>query len=130
MNTHETMSLYIIRTRGEVLQLAIEIEALLVGYIAKYFVDDEERQIELGNLVLTPRLPFEEKYQVFLFLVNLNTPEFKKAAPEYPQQLKDIIQYRNIFAHNPIGFEPDTETAFERVALLHFTSTRIKAQKH
>ena len=90
--------------RGRILQKAVEIESIINIYIAEHFTKDEAKNEELICLILSPRVTFENKIQIFKYLIDKYNPEFKNANKQYSKDLTDLCEERNIFAHYPVEF--------------------------
>ena len=90
--------------RGRILQKAVEIESIINIYIAEHFTKDKSKNEELICLILSPRVTFENKIQIFKYLVDQYNPEFKDANKQYSKDLIELCEERNVFAHYPVEF--------------------------
>ena len=90
--------------RGRILQRAVEIESIINIYIAEHFTKDKPKNEELICLILSPRVTFENKIQIFKYLVDKYNPEFKESNKQYSKDLTVLCEERNVFAHYPVEF--------------------------
>ncbi|HEV8284383.1 MAG TPA: hypothetical protein VGQ09_08735 [Chitinophagaceae bacterium] len=115
--------------RGRILQRAVEIESTLDIYISEHFTTDSVKNEELVCLVLSPRVTFENKIQIFRYLVDKYNPEFKN---EYKQYFKDLVQLceeRNIFAHYPVDFSEQSIINFRDHKVVTFVKLKNVTQE-
>lgn len=112
------------RMRGEVLQRATEIESMLDIYIGEHFTNDPVLVEELLCLIIAPRVSFENKLQVFRYLVDKYNSEFKDSNKGYFNELTELIQERNVFAHYPILFSLPAMHNFDENEVLTFVKLK------
>ena len=86
--------------RGFVINQTIALERLIDIYIAKHFSNDEEKQHQLIQMILsTKRIDFEAKRQILKFIIENYDSNFQEQFPEIATHLKKIGEARNVFAH-------------------------------
>jgi hypothetical protein len=124
MTTMEAILAATYDIRGRVLQRAIEIETLLDIYISEHFTKDKVKNNELVTLLLAPRISFDNKVQIFTYLVDEYNPEFRKSQPKYTAGLKRIIEERNFFAHLPVDFSKEALSAYEKEGIVTFVKLK------
>jgi hypothetical protein len=124
MNTREKMLHHVYRMRGQVLQFAIEVETSIELYITSHFVDDKEKRGQFIALILAPRVTFNDKFQIFQYLVEKNNPEFKEIAPTYRKDIPEMVERRNWFAHYPVDFSDEAQAAFEKDGTIAFVKLK------
>ena len=124
MTTKEKILLDAFNIRGRVIQRAIEIESAIDIYIVEYFSNDLAKQIELRALIVAPRMTFENKFQVFSYLVNKYHPEFESEHKNYKKDITYIIEKRNMFAHFPIDFSDEALKAYEKDGTITFVKLK------
>jgi hypothetical protein len=114
--------------RGRVLQRAIEIETLLDIYISEYFTKEKVKNAELINLLLAPRINFDNKVQIFTYLVDEYAPDFRKAYPKFTTEFKHIIEERNVFAHYPVDFSKESLENYETNKVVTFVKLKYSSE--
>jgi hypothetical protein len=104
--------------RGSVIQRACELELVIDLYIAQYFTKDNQKIINYLQLI-SPRLTFDSKREIFNFLIKKYNPEFEEQF-KYHADLDKIIKQRNIFAHYVIDKSEFSIKAFEEKREVNF----------
>lgn len=110
--------------RGRILQRSIEIESLFDLYIAESITSDENKISELICLILAPRVSFEDKRQIFVYLVDMYNPELRKNYPDFAKDLQTICKERNVYAHYPIAFSNDATKCYEDKKVVTFVKLK------
>jgi hypothetical protein len=110
--------------RGRIIQRAIEIESTIDIYIVEHFTKDVAKQVELRALVIAPRVSFENKFQIFSYLIQEYNPEFAEANKGYKKDLPYIIEERNAYAHFPIDFSQEALNNYEKDGIITFVKLK------
>ena len=92
--------------RGNVLNAATALEMSIDLYITTYFTEDLIKSEELMNLIISPRMSFENKVQVLLILLEKHEPQVLEQSKYMSNDLRTIIEERNILAHYPLDSTP------------------------
>lgn len=100
--------------RGIVLQRAIEIETLIEGYITDHFSNDIQKKEELVTLILAPRVSFENKAQVFIFLLGEYKKDFAEKIKVFKENIIKIGEIRNHAAHFPVEFSDYAISVYQK----------------
>ncbi|MCO5945343.1 hypothetical protein [Mucilaginibacter flavidus] len=88
-----------IKYRGEILHDSIQIEKEVDTFLANYFINDVEKQIELLELILD-RLTFDAKLAIFdTMLKKLHPGIYEKKFSKLISELRILKDQRNMFAH-------------------------------
>ena len=87
--------------RGTVLTACINLELIMDIYIAEQFCDSKDDVNELCSLIITPRVPWREKLEIFKVLISKNSENFKIKNTNFYKDILNIIDHRNVFAHFP-----------------------------
>jgi hypothetical protein len=124
MTTEEKILLAAYDIRGRVIQRAIEIESLIGLYIAERITKDYDKVTELISLVLAPRVSFENKVQIFDYMVSKYDPKFKEKFPKLLHEMTSICEQRNIYAHYPIVFNETSFHNFENGKVVTFVKLK------
>ncbi|MDQ3843634.1 MAG: hypothetical protein M3342_06415, partial [Bacteroidota bacterium] len=125
--TQKTILKHICEARGRIIHHAIEVEYLISMYIAQHFTKDEVKAEELIAMILLPRMTFENKLQIFEQLILKYNHEFKTAFPSFRNDINEIIEERNIFAHYPTDFSKEAIEEFEKEGII--TLVKLKSSK-
>jgi hypothetical protein len=88
--------------RGSVLNNATALEMSIDLYITNYFTNDTDKAEELMNLIISPRMTFENKVQVLMVLIERHNPEILEENKSLRADLKKVIEERNVLAHYPL----------------------------
>jgi hypothetical protein len=116
--------------RGHILQRSIDLESNIDFYIAQYFCQKIEKVEEIVTLILSPRMTFENKAQVFRILVNKYNPSFQEAYPKYFNDFLKIMEKRNEFAHFPINVTPESLENFKLNRSIEFIKFKNVSEKN
>ena len=114
--------------RGNVLNAVTALEMSIDLYITNYFTNDVDKSEELMNLIISPRMSFENKLQVLMVLIEKHNPKILEENKSMNTDLKGIIEERNILAHYPL----DTtiwglQRYYETSALTFFKFKNVRA---
>jgi len=93
-------------TRGTFLNVVTDFEFQMEMFICQRFCNDLSRFQEMQSLILSPRVTFSNKFQIFEFLIDKYYPANKPTKGQkkiYAHNIKEIIEYRNILAHYPLS---------------------------
>lgn len=91
------------RVRGNVLNAACALEMSIDLYITDHFTNDVDKSEELMNLIIAPRMSFENKVQAFFVLLERHNPTILTENPTIKNDIiKQIIEERNVLAHYPL----------------------------
>jgi hypothetical protein len=78
--------------RGTIINETILLERLIDDYIASYFCGEDVKKIELVDLVIsTNRMIFENKVQVFKYLVEHHDKELIKKNPDMINDILNVV---------------------------------------
>jgi len=88
--------------RGGVLNAATTLEMSIDLYITSYFTSDMNKAEELMNLIISPRMTFENKVQVLMVLIERYNPVILETHKSMRSDLTKIIEERNVLAHYPL----------------------------
>ena len=114
MNKRELLLQKVYLIRGQFLQHSIELEHYIDAFLCKHFTKDVTKQTELLGLVLVPRLTFDNKFQVFKFLIEQHYPQIEKMLPKFSKSFKSIIEWRNMMAHYPIDLTDEAVAKYAK----------------
>jgi len=107
--------------RGKIINQAALLESVMDIYISRHFSKEPIRQLEMIELILSSsRITFENKRQVFKFLVDKYEPEFAKRNKSYANDLDTLNRQRNIFAHYPLNVAIEANELFEKHRTISF----------
>src|SRR5665647_1756247 len=101
IHSREEYSILLNQVRGTVLTACINLEIIIDLYIAEKICDTKDKINEMTSLILTPRVSLREKLEIFKVLIAKYNPEFKDKKGNFYNDLKNIIEHRNVFAHLP-----------------------------
>lgn len=91
------------RMRGAVISHTIVLERNMDMFICKYFCADQDKMFELMELVVSERMEFSKKAQVFVQILKKqcerNKKQFEKEYPKMNKDFEEIAKARNVFAH-------------------------------
>lgn len=106
-DARQIMQLKVCRARGTVLQLAIETENLIEGYIASKFAESQAKRTELIIKILAQRVGANDKIDVFRLLIQRYDKAFYSKHKSIIGKIKSINQTRNQFAHWPVSLKSE-----------------------
>ncbi|MGG9962398.1 hypothetical protein [Ferruginibacter sp. SUN106] len=113
--------------RGNILNAVTSLEMVIDLYITSYFTDDVDKSEELMNLIIAPRMSFENKVQVLMVLIEKYRPEILASNKTMTSDLIAIIQERNILAHYPLDTTPwGLQTYYETHDLTFFKFKNVR----
>ena len=93
--------------RGNILNAVTDLEMSIDLYITNYFANDAYKGEELMNLIISPRMTFEQKVQALMVLIERHDKKILDENPSMNKHLLDIIiGERNILAHFPLDATP------------------------
>jgi hypothetical protein len=110
-------------SRGTIIQMMTEVEIMIDVYVAELFTKDPDK-IEQLICNTFARITLENKRQMFCFYVDRYNPEFKSSHPKYAKDLKDIIEKRNKYAHNPVDFSNEAIEKYKNETTYYLIKTR------
>ncbi|MFA6889104.1 MAG: hypothetical protein WC254_06430 [Candidatus Woesearchaeota archaeon] len=86
--------------RGEIIEMALQIDYILDDIISNYFSKEtKKKNIQFREKILSAK-PMGPKTDMFLFLKLHENNKFEKKFDALPYRLKNFITARNKFAHN------------------------------
>ena len=88
--------------RGDVINCTILLERVLDDFIATAFSDNQAKKLELIEMLIAEGMTYSSKVKVVLALIKKHIPNEKDRAKRFPglrNQLKNIADERNVFAH-------------------------------
>lgn len=89
------------KVRGTILTACINLEIIMDLYISEQFADTNDKINELSSFIITPRISWSEKLEIFKLLIAKYNPVFGKKRSKFHTEIKAIIEHRNVFAHYP-----------------------------
>jgi hypothetical protein len=117
----------IVMARGHIMQRCIEVENTIDLFIATYFARQAPKQDEMLGLILGPRMTFNNKREVFVYLLENYYTDFIVSHPDLISDTLMIVEERNIFAHYPIDVSNEAKEKFNKDGSLRIQ--RIKNKK-
>jgi hypothetical protein len=144
MSLSKNLKNKVIQMRGLIINDSIVIERLMDTCLGSYFTNDDEKALELLQLVFyTERMSFESKRQILQYLLQAHFPYLLTENPTFIKDMIHIIEVRNIVAHllyeipedqedlsSPIVFmRHKNELKFENISLERFTDTLQKMSR-
>jgi hypothetical protein len=109
--------------RGRVIQRAVEIESVIDIYIAEHFTKDPDKLHEFVSLI-TSRTTFDNKLQMFKFLVDKHNKDFVGGFRTYHNEIKKAMEWRNVIAHYPVPFNKNSIEAFDKERIVLFVKLK------
>lgn len=91
--------------RGSVLNSVTMLEKIIDIYISTYY-SQKGKQNQFFRIFMS-RTEFKRKIDIFKETVIIHQPNFKKDYPSYLDDLRKIIDSRNIFAHEVLDISQD-----------------------
>jgi len=88
--------------RGDVINYTILLERLMDDFIATAFSDNQDKKLELIEMLISEGMTYSSKVKVVLRLIRRHIPDENKRTKRFPglkKQLTDIADERNVFAH-------------------------------
>ena len=89
-------------------------------YIAEKFCTSKDQINELASLVLTPRIQWREKLEIFKVLILKYNKEFKEDYPTFHTNIKDVIEHRNVLAHLSASVTTDSLNEYNTAGNITF----------
>ncbi|MEP6749401.1 MAG: hypothetical protein ABJB86_16820 [Bacteroidota bacterium] len=127
MNEQEALLESAYASRGRIIQLATEMEAMIDLIISKYFTEDTIKQEELIMTVLSPCVGLGKKSGLLEFVLSKKTENSKPDIDMLIGQIEKIVAQRNIFAHWPLDFSKAALQLFKDKKTISFQ--RLKTSK-
>jgi len=113
--------------RGSVLNAVTGLEMSIDLYITHYFTNDDIKSEELMNLIIAPRMSFENKVQVLMVLIERYDSSIIEENKSMNRDLINIIEERNIIAHYPLDITPPgLKTYYESGNLTFFKFKNVR----
>lgn len=106
--------------RGKVLQGCIDLEMTMDTYIAQHFCETESKVYEMATIILAPRIPWREKLAIFEVLIEKYNQPFKINFPNFLNDITNVIEHRNVFAHLPADITPNGYKLFKEQGIVPF----------
>lgn len=107
--------------RGSVINETALLELHIQQIIAEYFCNTQEKQIELVNVILgTEKITFNSKKEILKYIIEKKYPEFIKKNPKWNNDLTEIMQQRNIFAHFALDTRKESIIDFSKNKTIGF----------
>ena len=116
-----------ISVRGTFMEAVTHFEFQIEMFIGIHFSDSITKCEEMLALIVSPRLGFTEKFQVFEFLIDRYHPKNKASKGSqkiYAIDIKEIIRYRNIFAHLPTSTTDKSLLRYKKDFTLEFVKLK------
>lgn len=89
--------------RGTILDGCIIYERIIDDFICQYFGANEYKRNQLKEFIFsTEKITFDSKRQIFLGLVSVIFPDFKKEHPKFDKKLQELVSLRNLLAHSEL----------------------------
>jgi hypothetical protein len=123
MNLEEAMIKTVGECRGRILQFVIFTEVLMDEYIAQQFFSDIENMYKL-RILLLGEINLQKKAQLFLYFLEENGAVSGDKLKALRKEIDEIIDHRNVFAHFPLLFSPETKDKYRKEKTLTFTKMR------
>src|SRR5450432_1881881 len=98
--------------RGRIIQLVTEMEVMIDKYIAEYFIEDEDKQMELISLVIASNVGLKAKNLIFEYLLHQKKDNKPEDIKVLIKQIDAIVIQRNVFAHWPVNISKESEDLF------------------
>ncbi len=120
------------RTRGEILDSLAFLELSMDLYIADHFSGSSAKLEEMISLIITPRVTFDGKRAILKTLIEDHDEPFKNQYPKFNNELQEIIEKRNYFAHYPTIFNEDKISSFTQqkfIDLGKFKENKVNGQR-
>jgi hypothetical protein len=123
MTTQELMLESAYRSRGRIIQLAIEMETYVDWYISKYFSDDEDKQTDF-KILLLGSIDLKNKMPILKYILGLNIENKKEDINKLINNIGIANTERNVFAHLPIDLSETAQAEYIKSPILDYIRMR------
>ncbi len=107
--------------RGVIISQTIQLERLIDEFIARYFIPGSKKKLELMELLISDRMSFNDKADVFIHLLKKKCEilgkDFKAEFPRIAKDFQEIAKDRNRFAHDMSAL-PSSEDEYYQASII------------